>query len=251
MKVIINADDLGMSLEVNDAIFALIARGCLTSATVLANGVALGDAITRARDFPKCSFGIHLNASEFRPLTDDPGLSPIRDRTGNFINNRLREICITPALQDAIVSEWLAQVNLVRSLGLAVSHLDSHHHMHTVPGIFFSLKKVQKVAGINRVRTTMNIYPDRLRPSPALRLKKELWNFALRYWGTTRTTDGLSSLRLFLEAVHERKPLDRLRVVELMVHPGSREAADETRLLVSEWWRELPFPIEPISFNEL
>ena len=72
MNVIINADDLGKSIEVNEAIFDMMARGSVTSATILANGPKLQNALTRLAHFPHCSFGVHLNADEFfRSLRQD------------------------------------------------------------------------------------------------------------------------------------------------------------------------------------
>jgi hypothetical protein len=89
LKVIVNADDLGTSLEVNNAIFQLIAMGRVTSATLLANGAALTDAAKRSKSFPQCSFGVHLNASQWQPLTHDPDLRPILDDSGCFAGKRV------------------------------------------------------------------------------------------------------------------------------------------------------------------
>jgi predicted glycoside hydrolase/deacetylase ChbG (UPF0249 family) len=118
MKVIVNADDLGISPAVNDAIFHLIAMGRVTSATLLANGAALTDAAKRSKSFPACSFGVHLNASEWQPLTHDTDLRPILDDSGCFAGNRLREVKITGALRAALVREWCAQVELIQAAGV-------------------------------------------------------------------------------------------------------------------------------------
>ena len=72
MRIIINADDLGISQEVNDAIFGLMAEGKVTSATILANGPAVEEAARRVAEFPECSFGVHLNLTEFKPWTMGP-----------------------------------------------------------------------------------------------------------------------------------------------------------------------------------
>ena len=45
MKIIINADDLGLSCLVNDEIFSLIANGRITSSTIMANAPATEDAL--------------------------------------------------------------------------------------------------------------------------------------------------------------------------------------------------------------
>src|ERR1700687_3982114 len=115
MKIIINADDLGIHRDVNDAIFALMGERRITSATLLANGAEVEDAARRLDGFPYCSFGAHLNLSEFRPLTTGAGLKPILRADGCFAGNRLREIRSTGALREAVFAEWSAQVERLQS----------------------------------------------------------------------------------------------------------------------------------------
>ena len=75
MKVIINADDFGLNGNVNDSILELISRRRITSATLISNAPAVEHAIKMIRrNGHHCSFGVHLNLTQFEPLT------PIRDR---------------------------------------------------------------------------------------------------------------------------------------------------------------------------
>ena len=80
IQVIINADDLGMSRAVNDATFSLIERGSITSATIMANGPEVEQAIARLTAFPAASYGIHLNLTEFHPISAAKGLAPLLNR---------------------------------------------------------------------------------------------------------------------------------------------------------------------------
>src|SRR5215471_2247740 len=61
VRIIVNADDLGISEAVNEATFRAMERGVITSATMLANGPEVVAAAKLAPRFPKCSFGVHLN----------------------------------------------------------------------------------------------------------------------------------------------------------------------------------------------
>ena len=70
VQIIVNADDLGASQMVNDVTFDLVAQGKVTSATMIANAPFLDDALHRIGGNNSCSFGVHLNLSEFQPLTD-------------------------------------------------------------------------------------------------------------------------------------------------------------------------------------
>src|SRR5262249_43676969 len=145
--------------------------------------------------------------------------------------------------------EFCAQFEQVASLGVQISHLDSHHHMHTVPGLFPVLKRLQRRFDIRKVRATMNIYSEHDPAGPGLLLRKAAWNFALRYLYRTTTTQGFTSLQIFAETA-KRKRLNH-RSVELMVHPGGKGFEEESGLLGTEWWRGLPIEIEQISYNEL
>ena len=246
-KIILNADDLGASLAINDAIFGLMAKGRLTSATLLANGAAVEDTAHRAREFPQCSFGVHLNLTEFRPLTAHPGLQPLLGSDGCFAKKALRSIRLNAGLRQAILEELHAQVDRVRSLGVAVSHFDSHHHVHTVPALFGVLKTLQRQCGVRKVRLSMNLYATQ--PSLQKRLGKALWNAALRHYHVTTTTDLFTSLVVFGEVAGRfTKPPQS---IELMTHPGDLKYQDETQLLANEIWRSQPFPVQLISYNQI
>jgi len=249
VKVILNADDLGRNEKVNAAIFDLMSKGSVTSATLLANGSAFGEAALRARDFPRVSFGVHLNLTEGFPLTTHPGLAAILMPDGTFRREKIRRLHVGESLRGAVLAEWTAQVEKALRSGVPVSHFDGHHNTHTAPGLFPALKALQRKFGIRRVRLAWNVYPPE-DPSPrTLRASKAIWNLALRHWYRTRTTEGCASLKDFLRAAAESAP--RFRSVELMVHPGHPAYKEETLLLSGEWWKALPFEIRTISYHEL
>jgi predicted glycoside hydrolase/deacetylase ChbG (UPF0249 family) len=250
MKIIVNADDLGISYDINDAIFEMMALGRVTSATILANGPAMEDAVKKAKYFPECSFGVHLNAAQFLPLTSEPGLKKILNASGVFTgNNCLRKLRIDGSLRSALVAEWCEQVEKIRAAGLFVSHLDSHDHLHTVPGVFPALKKVQAITQVKKIRLTRNVFPMDTPPSLSKEFSKFLFNFTLKNYRSTVTTDGFTSLENFVQVAVSL--LGKYRSIELMVHPGDKNLKNETELLSTEWWNRIPFPIEFISYNDL
>lgn len=248
MKVIINADDFGMNAQANAATIPLMESGHVTSATIMANGAAFDEAVAHARRLRGCSFGVHLNLTEFAPLAGAPDLNPILNNRGCLDYELLRRTPLIRGLQEAVVREWCAQVRRVQSAGITVSHLDSHHHVHTLPKLFPALKRVQRECGIRKVRLSWNIYGER-RASRWQRLKKSLWNTATRNIFKTVTTDGFTSLRTFLSA--EAAEYQDFQTVELMVHPGHQNYTDETSTLAGDWWRQAPGVIERINYDEL
>lgn len=249
MNIILNADDLGMNPEVNQAIFSLMSERRITSATIMANGSAVEEAVKQQAEFPHCSFGIHLNGSQFYPLTQSAGLSPLLDSSGCFIPNRLRQVGITPSLCQALFEEWSAQIEHVQRLGVRISHFDSHHHVHTVGGMLQIISRLKNRFGIKKIRLTKNIFSTNEPVSIKKRMKKWLWNTALRKWCGATTTDGFTSFDSFMNS--NKAAFDKMNCVELMVHPGSIQYDNETSLLRTDWIRDLPFAVNLINYNQL
>jgi predicted glycoside hydrolase/deacetylase ChbG (UPF0249 family) len=248
MRIIINADDLGYSDEVNDAIFSQIRAGCVTSSTILANGPRVKQAAHRLGEYKKTSFGVHLNISEFSPLTDPSRLRPVLTPTGVFAGN-IRAVALTPTLKSAIFSEWCAQIELIQNLGIKLSHLDSHHHVHTIPELFFVLKRVQRKYGIRKVRRTRDLFAVGEELKPALRQSKALWNYALTHWYRTITTERFASFSTFYQQLQTRDQWPS--TVELMCHPGNIGFESETALLGTSWRQRTGEWVDLISYNEL
>ncbi len=248
-RIIVNADDLGVSDVVNNTIFRLIEDGRVTSATMLANGDAIEDAVRRCSIYPQVSFGIHLNASQFRPITNSEGLTPILSEDGVFLKNRLREIRVSSILREALFNEWSAQVQKIIDMGVNVSHFDSHHHIHTIPALFPVLKKLQHHFSVNKVRNSMNIFPENDRISLAINIRKKLWNAGLRYLRFTKTTSGFTSLDVLLQ--NPLVLINHFSSIEVMVHPGNPIYKRETEMLLNKWEIMLPFKVKLINYFDL
>ena len=248
MLIIINADDLGLSTAVNEAIFDLMERGHITSSSLFANAPATEEAIIKSRQHKNRSFGVHLNVTAFRPLTRSAALSPILDNSGCFTNS-IRLTPITSQLREAIFQEWSAQIERLLAMGLTPSHIDSEQHVHTIPDLFFVLKRVQRRFGIRKARISKNIYPTKAQAPRSLLLRKMVWNAALRRNYPTVTTSGFTKLEDFFDAAQHQQI--RHRSVELMVHPGIPGFREETELLVKPWRDGLPFQSTLINFNSL
>lgn len=76
-----------------------------------------------------------------------------------------------------------------------------------------------------------------------------MWHLALRYYYRTITTDGFSSLADFVEVASARVLAHNS--VEVMVHPGHADFAEETSLLHTNWRERILLPTELISYDEL
>lgn len=246
--VIVNADDLGISKEVNDATFDLMSKGRISSATILANGPATREAARCVSRFPGCSFGVHLNLTQFEPLTGGPEARLLLD-DGAQMSRAIEQARPSLRRLRAAYRELCAQVERVASLGVRISHLDSHHHVHTRPLIFPVLKAVQRRYAIRRVRLSKNFYSSDTPCSREMRWRKRAYNRALTAIYPTRTTDAFTEFLTYhrAEAVRQQS----IRRIELMVHPGASYAAEETAFLESDWPACVKSPVRLISYVEL
>jgi len=247
LHVIVNADDLGISVSVNDAIFELMGDGWITSATIMANGPAVNHALERLPKFPQCSFGIHCNLTQFESLSGDVRLGPLLNSAGEFKGNR-RFHSIDLRLLQGIAAEASAQIEFLLAKGVKLTHFDSHHYIHTAPIFFPVLKSLQLQYGIRRVRASLDLCPGGKKLTGSLLLKKNLWKLALRYVVPTFVADHLGTLEAVISS------LDGLRdgrVVEAMVHPGNSGFARENKLIPSRWWEETAHRVHLIPYDFL
>lgn len=253
MNVIINADDLGISVHVNDEIFRLMQSGKITSATMLANGPAVEAAAKRVGEFPHCSFGVHLNVTEFKPVSGAPKLAEVLSSEGAFQpDNYIRKRPVSPGLVEGIAEEWIAQVQRVKDLGVPISHLDSHHHMHTHPPLMCALAKVQQKFEIRKVRLSQNIYTNaELAGRKFHHQKKWIWQTMLRVRNKAITTDKFTKFSTFIEML----PLLHLnyKSLELMVHPGHSDPIFQQEIvdLETDWQAKCKVLIKLVSYHDL
>ena len=250
MKIIVNADDLGISESVDDAIFEAIQRGVVTSATLLANGPSLEKAARRTKAFPNCSFGVHLNLTEFKPLCADSrcSLGSILDEDECFNGNSIREVPITAGMLKAVFREWCHQIEFLIRLGVEPSHIDGHHHVHTIPQMLPVLVALRRRYGIRKVRISRNMYHNGEHPTRTLLAKKHAFNWTLQVVGF-KTTQIFTDLETFMNACANSAP--RVITAELMTHPGSSPGSAEAALLKNHWFQTLPYKVELISYKNL
>lgn len=252
MRIIINADDFGLSAQVNDGIHELMSHRRITSATLIANAPAVAEAVKGIPRGVNCSIGIHLNLSQFQPLTlpKERGiLGSLLDEQGCFTEKHIRTAKINFQLKEAIFKELRLQIEKIISLGIKISHFDSHHQVHTIPALFPVVKRLQRHFGIRKVRTTPNIRLPSCKASLSLMLKKRMWHLALRHYYHTTTTSGFTFFATFYD-VAKTTSLNH-DSIELMVHPGHTHYEEETRLLYTDWQKTLPFSTELISYHDL
>jgi len=225
-ELIINADDFGAMEKVNMAIDSHLTAGLISSATIIANGKFVREAVELSKKHKQASFGVHLNLSEGKPTSTHPDLAPILTPEGSFKQD-FRGVPLTKALKKAIVQEWLAQISFLRGLGVQISHADSHHHVHTRPNLLWVVRKVAKESGIKTWRRSRTMYS----PDEEVRIKtflKKQYNVMLGSgYANTVGTEHFADTKAMLYYVNDGHPT----TVEVMCHPGLSSSAPEDELL--------------------
>lgn len=128
MKLIINGDDFGFSPGQNLGILKAHKEGILTSATALANGEYLLEAIEAAVLCPELGIGVHLTLDLGKPVLPPESVPSLIEENGQF--RKYQEHLPIVLNQDELYDEWTAQIEKIRSLGVEPTHLDGHHHLH-------------------------------------------------------------------------------------------------------------------------
>lgn len=154
-RLIVNADDFGLSLSINRGIVVAHRDGILTSVSLLANGLAFDDAIDSSRRFPQLSVGVHLN------LSQGPSVSPA-SRIPTLVNEAGELYLEPPRLWmgllrrqinlEEIYEEWRAQILKVLSADVAPTHLDGHLHVHVLPQLSPVVIELAREFNIRHVR---------------------------------------------------------------------------------------------------
>ena len=197
---------------------------------MMANGLDWESAVRLARATRTLDVGVHLNLVQGRPLLRVSSLTDAR--TGELLplGALARRALAGRIDRDELAAELRAQIERVRQAGIAVTHLDSHRHTHVLPGIFGTVRRVAKEAGVRVLRIPREpLGVNTLYPGATARklvLAASLgFSRALPLEAPLATTDhfrgvSLQGGRRF--AARLRRALDTLEPgsTELMVHPG-------------------------------
>jgi predicted glycoside hydrolase/deacetylase ChbG (UPF0249 family) len=266
-RLIINADDFGLTEGVNRAILELNAAQVLSSATLMATGAAFRDAIHAAFRQPSLGIGCHVVLLDGIPqvhAAELPTLAPqgrLRSTLGAFAADLLRGR-IAPR---EIEQEAIAQIRRLQSAGITVTHLDTHKHTHIFPQVLRPLLRAALACGVAAIRNPFE--PDwslRLtRKAPrtrrlqvrTLRIFRRYFLRAVRTAGLRTTNGALGVLATgTLDAQHVLRLFTHMPpgTWELVCHPGYVDPALEranTRLTTTreierdallQAWQNLP-----------
>jgi predicted glycoside hydrolase/deacetylase ChbG (UPF0249 family) len=210
-RIVINADDLGGTQNVNRAILESFERELISSASIMANMPAFEEALAMvAANALKDRIGVHLNLTQGAPMSEAIQREMRFCSPSGQFNPRRRNIwSLTRAEDQAIEAEYSAQIEAVISGGIRPSHLDSHQHFHTQWPVTPILLRLARRYQIPAVRLSRNCGPT---PSAAKRVYKWALNARIIH-------SGLAPTRHFGNAADTASLVAFDGPVEVMVHP--------------------------------
>lgn len=150
IRLVVNADDLGLRQAIDEGIFRAHREGIVTSATLLVSGRTAEAAAPRAKA-EGLSLGVHLCLSSRLP----PVLAGERVRSlapeGVFRPSwahLLAALVRGRVRLDEVDAELRAQVRRAGELGADLDHLDGHQHVHLLPGIAGVVRRIADDVGL-------------------------------------------------------------------------------------------------------
>ena len=153
-RLLVNADDFGLSPGVNRGILAAFRDGILTSTTMLVNLPCFDDAVSLAVANPGLPVGIHLSLLWGSPVSDPATVPSLVERNGLFPRSLavlVRRYFLGGLQLDQVRTEFRAQIERFKRAGLTPTHVDTHKHVHCLPGVLDALADVAKELSIQRV----------------------------------------------------------------------------------------------------
>jgi hopanoid biosynthesis associated protein HpnK len=159
-RIIINADDFGLTRGINRAVAELHDAGALSSATLMATGDAFDDAVAIAKARPGLGVGCHIVLVDGVPVSPPSAVTSLLGADGVHFRRSLihflRDLYLRRDLGridvGEIETEAVAQIEKLQRAGIDVTHIDTHKHTHMFPRVTTALLSAAARCGVKAVR---------------------------------------------------------------------------------------------------
>lgn len=220
-KLIINSDDFGYSKGINHAILDTHIDGVLTSTTLLANMPGFEHAVALAKANQTLGIGVHLSMTLGEPILNN--VDQLINEKGEF--KQLKDLKDQPQFVclEQLYDEWDAQIKKVKTAGINITHLDSHHYAHSYGDnyqVIEALAEKYKVPLRNCFGVKSKLIKPELAPADAF------WNL-FNYPSMKVVDQTYSAIRSAIFEIISRdaeKHKDS-KIVEAVCHPGYVDSA--------------------------
>lgn len=156
-RLIVNADDFGLSPSVNQAVVRAHREGILTSASLMVNEPGFDEAVKLAKDHPRLGVGLHLTLLHGHSALTAEAIPGLVNGCGEFSNSPVgvgMNYFFRRGLRGQLRAEMAAQFEKFHATGLPLDHVNGHLHLHLHPVIFNLLMEDAEKFGIRHFRFT-------------------------------------------------------------------------------------------------
>ena len=156
-RLIVNADDFGLSAQVNEAVVRAHREGILTSASLMVNEPGFEEAVKLARENPRLGVGLHLTLLMGHPALPPRDIPGLVNADGVFSRGPVgtgMAYFFKPGLREQLRAEIRAQFRKFHATGLVMDHVNGHLHLHLHPVVFDILMENCEELGIRNMRLT-------------------------------------------------------------------------------------------------
>ena len=177
-RLIVNADDFGLSASVNQAVVRAHREGILTSASLMVNESGAAEAVHMARENPRLGVGLHLTLLLGRAALPPERIPGLVDARGEFSRHPARtgwNYFFGRRLRSQLRDEIHAQFEKFRATGLPLDHVNGHLHLHLHPVVFDLLMADRASLGFRRLRLTRDCL------SRSLKMSRGRWGYRLSH----------------------------------------------------------------------
>lgn len=233
-QLIVNADDFGLTSEVNHGIIQGFKKGIVTSTSLIAGGEGFLDAVRLIKNNPLLDVGVHLTLTEESSLLSKREIPTLVDDFNKFRKNVYQffyDYMRKRISRKEVKKELQAQIEKIFDSGIKVSHIDSHQHIHLFPDILDIIIELANKYGIKYIRcpnekmTFSNIFIIKKNP----RLIQQILLNSVCFFARKRLK-GYAADHFF--GFYDGGHLDKCRLLkilakknngisEIMCHPGS------------------------------
>jgi hopanoid biosynthesis associated protein HpnK len=154
-KLIITADDFGLTRGVNEAIEQAHLAGILSTASLMVAGEAADDAIACARRLLNLRVGLHLVLVDGHSVLPHRAIPSLVDMTGRFREGQVQlglKYFFSWKARRQLAAEIRAQFDAFQQTGLVLDHVNAHKHMHLHPTVARLLIRIGRDYGLRCVR---------------------------------------------------------------------------------------------------
>ena len=287
MRLIINADDFGLSKSVNDAVKELCKLGTISSTSVMAN-MPFASEIKEILAFTHIGIGLHVNLTQGYPVSPVTDIKSIIDSDGKFFPKDKLEILISQGKVEYahILTEVSAQYYALRELiGERLDHFDSHQGSTRIKMVSDALIELSKKEGLNRrIRVHSKYYlsnsatkTEILEPNIfsinhfgikrviveyLFRRKREYWRKSFKSPEGMLFTSSHKTADILTHIANLENPPSSKQTFEVSCHPATdhndltdtkmlEERVHEYNLLKSESFKKNLSHVELITFSDL